>query len=214
MQSRQFKVGKNALGARSSFTAADGSLRAGRVRGGVSRDRFYGRFYSFFRTGGDAERVARGYFILPTRPDARMCIGLSARAHDTFIDPVASNVYESLFESEDESADARQVHGRLKRSSISARAFDAHYQAFFFHSAARYMSDPFGHDGSADTGARPAFLICFGLVWDTPYNAYIYISRDISRQDWTSQIIRDISRTERDAISRQRYSFHRQEKLP
>lgn len=37
-------------------------------------------------------------------------------AHDTFIDPVASNVYELLFESEDESADARQVHAGLSAS--------------------------------------------------------------------------------------------------
>lgn len=37
-------------------------------------------------------------------------------AHDTFIDPVASNVYELLFEGEDESADARQVHASLSAS--------------------------------------------------------------------------------------------------
>lgn len=53
------------------------------------------------------------------------------RRYDTFIDPVASNVYESLFEREDESIDARQVHAWLKHASLfllSLRAFDAHYQ--------------------------------------------------------------------------------------
>lgn len=40
------------------------------------------------------------------------------RRYDTFIDPVASNVYESLFEREDESIDARQVHAWLKHASL------------------------------------------------------------------------------------------------
>ena len=57
------------------------------------------------------------------------CVGFRPE-HDTFIDPVASNVYESLFEREDESIDARQVHAWLKHASLFllCHAFDAHYQ--------------------------------------------------------------------------------------
>lgn len=54
---------------------------------------------------------------------------------------------------------------RLKRFSISARAFDAHYQAFLFYSGARYIHNPFRSNGTPMPRLEPpAFLICLGHI--------------------------------------------------
>lgn len=54
---------------------------------------------------------------------------------------------------------------RLKRFSISARAFDAHYQAFLFYSGARYIHNPFRSNGTPMPRLKPpAFLICLGHI--------------------------------------------------
>lgn len=66
---------------------------------------------------------------------------------------------------------------RLKRFSISARAFDAHYQAFLFYSGARYIHNPFRFNGTPMPWlVPPAFLICFVTVWDT---LLCYASRNL-----------------------------------
>jgi len=73
---------------------------------------------------------------------------------------------------------------RLKRFSISARAFDAHYQAFLFYSGTRYIRDqPFSLNGTPIPRPKPpVFLICLGIVcW-----GHIVVLRltKFQRQDW------------------------------
>lgn len=146
---------------------------------------YHGRFHGSTRSD-EVARKARGRDIFHSsdetqaEPDVRR---LSARAHDTFIDPVASNVYESLFESEDESADARQVHG----AGLSAPLFlpaplmriirlSFFFSFFIPFGPARYTDrarDPFRHGTGARryarqaAGARPAFLICLSGLFGT-----------------------------------------------
>lgn len=112
----------------------------------------------------------------------RRCVGFRL-AHDTFIDPVASNVYESLFEGEDESADARQVRAGLSAPLfLPAPLMRIIRLSFFFLfiSGVRYIPDPF-RPNTVHRYQRPeppAFLICFGFVWNT--SSLRYVSHVIS----------------------------------
>lgn len=86
-------------------------------------------------------------------------------AHDTFIDPVASNVYELLFESEDESADARQVHAGLSASLFLPAPLMRIIRPSCFIRALDISTNPFRSNGTPIPRLEPpAFLICLGHI--------------------------------------------------
>lgn len=104
------------------------------------------------------------------------------RRYDTFIDPVASNVYESLFEREDESIDARQVHAWLKHASLfllSPRLWCT-LSGLAFYSEARNARRSFKPDGALRGS-------CASIV-------RLYFSFDRARLHSSSTLLKKVNR--------------------